>query len=54
MTTYNEWKKVLAERSTEKVLQTISHIIEDADTHLTHEEIDKLKDCWKVICMADK
>lgn len=54
MATYMEWKKVLAERSIEKVLQTISHILEEADKHLDHEDLDMLKDCWKIICMADK
>lgn len=54
MASYMEWKKVLAERTLEKVLQTVSHILEDADKHLTHDEVDELKDCWKIICMTDK
>lgn len=48
----NEWKKRCAEKSVEKVLKTIDHIMDDSNGHLDDTELDELKDCWKILCMA--
>lgn len=48
----NEWKKRMAEKTCEHVLKTVDHILEDADKHLDDNELDMLKDCWKILCMA--
>lgn len=44
-----EWMRRCAGKTCEMVLKTIDHIIEDADKHLTDDELDKLKDCWKIL-----
>lgn len=49
MADYTEWKKRVAERTCEKVLKTIEHVLDDADTHLDMVELDELKDCYKVL-----
>lgn len=50
MNDYMEWKRRMAEKTAEKVLKTIDHVLDDADSHLTMVELDELKDCWKVLC----
>lgn len=49
MVDYTEWKKRVAERTCEKVLKTIEHVLDDADKHLDMVELDELKDCYKVL-----
>lgn len=48
----NEMKKNLAERSAEKAMKTIDHILEESSGPLDGDELDMLKDCWKIIHMA--
>lgn len=50
MSDYMEWKRRMAEKTMEKVLKTIDHVIDDADSYLTMVELDELKDCWKLLC----
>ena len=54
MDEYLAWKKKCAERTTEKVLKTIDSIMEDSNGHLDHDDLDRLKDCWKILhCIHD-
>lgn len=54
MTDYMEWKKRMAEKTAEKVLKTIDHVLDDAGSHLTMVELDELKDCWKLLCKVSE
>lgn len=49
MNDYSAWKKHCAEHTCDKVLKTIDHIIDEANGHLDGEELDRLKDCWKIL-----
>lgn len=49
---FTEWRNRAAEKTEEKVLKTVDHIIEESNGHLDSEELDDLKDCWKILCMA--
>lgn len=49
---FTEWRNRAAEKTEEKTLKTIEHILEDSNGHLDSQELDDLKDCWKIICMA--
>ena len=46
---YMEWKKRLTDKTCEKVLKTIEHILDDADKWLSDAELDELKDCYKIL-----
>lgn len=54
MTDYMEWKKRMADKTAEKVLKTIDHVLDDADSRLTMVELDELKDCWKLLCKVSE
>lgn len=32
-----------------KVMKTIEHIIDESGDYLTHDEVEKLACCWKII-----
>lgn len=50
----NEWKMKLLDKTCDKVLRTIDHILEEADSHLDDDELDMLKDCWKILhCLQE-
>ncbi len=49
---FTEWRKRAAEKTEEKALKTVDHILEESNGHLDTNELDDLKDCWKIICMA--
>lgn len=49
---FTEWRNRAAEKTEEKVLRTVDHILEESNGHLDSEELDDLKDCWKILCMA--
>ena len=44
-----EWKKRMADKVCEKLLKTIEHVLDYADAHLDDYELDKLKDCYKIL-----
>lgn len=46
---YDEWKAKVMERTCEKVLKTIDHTLDHAESHLDMVELDTLKDCYKVL-----
>ena len=48
---FTEWRKRAAEKTEEKALKTVDHILEESNGHLDSNELDDLKDCWKIICM---
>lgn len=56
MAMYDDWKARAMERSCEKVLKTVDHIIDEANGHLDSNELDDLKDCFKILhcihCMS--
>ena len=49
---FTEWRTRAAERTEEKVLKTVDHILEESNGHLDSDELDDLKDCWKILCMV--
>lgn len=51
---YVEWKRRMAEKTMEKVLKTIDHVLDDADSYLNMVELDELKDCWKLLCKVNE
>lgn len=46
---YAEWEKHCCDRTCEKVLKTIDHILENSNSHLDSQELDDLKDCWMIL-----
>lgn len=51
----DEMKKVLHDRTVEHLLKKIDHILdhrEETGGHLTHEEVECLKDAWKALWYA--
>lgn len=54
MNNHTEWKMRMADRTCEKVLKTIDQIMEDSNGHLDGDELDRLKDCWKILhCLQE-
>lgn len=52
---HSEWKKAVCERTTEHLLKKIEHILierEEEGGHLTHDEVQCIKDAWKAIMYA--
>lgn len=49
---FTEWRTRAAEKTEEKVLKTVDHILEESNGHLDSDELDDLKDCWKILCLV--
>lgn len=50
---YKEWRNNMAECTEKRVLETIGKILEgnEGSCRLHAQELDDLRDCWKIIAM---
>lgn len=46
---FTEWRNRAAEKTEERVLKTMNHILDEASGHLDGQELDDMKDCWKIL-----
>ena len=50
---YKEWRNNMAESTEKRVLKTIGKILEENEgsCRLHAQDLDDLRDCWKIIAM---